>query len=280
MALASCVVACQSVPPSPAASHDAGFAGSDSHEDLPTRDLEHDLRDVRANDLGSPHDVAEDVPAADRPDRALDSSPAARDVAADDAFDGAEVAASDVGFDAPNDMSTAAGDAGLTHDVAVDVQDDRADVIRDTGSDVARDGSGYTRPAPIVVTPAARFDPEALSLPRDDAGLYPLLEVPGLALAFDPNHRDALSTLGECASTISQCVETPRRSLDACAVYAPTCATSRPWEEPAACCPVACRDAYESARRAGLSPLEAFDDVYFQRPDCFPGVNALLGRTP
>jgi hypothetical protein len=43
---------------------------------------------------------------------------------------------------------------------------------------------------------------------------------------------------------------------------------------------VACRDAYESARRAGLSPLEAFDDVYFQRPDCFPGVNALLGRTP
>jgi hypothetical protein len=90
-----------------------------------------------------------------------------------------------------------------------------------------------------------------------------------------------VTALGACTRWITLCVDPASRSLDDCARSAPACATDRPWEEAAACCPAACFATYEAARLGGAEPLAAFSQVYFTDASCFPGVRALLdGAAP
>jgi hypothetical protein len=156
---------------------------------------------------------------------------------------------------------------------------DEAAVDADAGAprDAPRD-EGYVRPARVLGPPAEV--PDLSRFPRNDAGRIELLHTGEVRLELDPTLRDPVGALCACATLLSACYAPPRRSLDACVVSAPACATARPWEESAVCCPTACRDAYEDARRAGRTPDEALDEVFFQNPDCFPGVRAQLGGTP
>jgi hypothetical protein len=129
---------------------------------------------------------------------------------------------------------------------------------------------------------AVSFDPpppqdlEAAHVPRLPNGQFLMLALPGAQLTLDPTLRDPVTALGACTAWITSCVAPAVRSLDDCARSAPPCATDRPWEEATACCPAACFDAYQQARRSGTESLAAYGRVYFREPDCFPGVRALL----
>jgi hypothetical protein len=151
----------------------------------------------------------------------------------------------------------------------------------DVGGETDTGASSYTRPAAVDVPPLPPLNAEALAaLPRSDAGRPIVFEVPGMRLEVDVTRRGPLTVHGACTAMISECYAPPTVTLDACVVSAPLCATATPWEEPSPCCPAACRDAYEAQRRAGRTPMAAADEVFFQHPDCFPGVAALLRGRP
>lgn len=129
---------------------------------------------------------------------------------------------------------------------------------------------------PVTFDPPPPPDLEAAHVPRLPDGQYLMLAIPGAQLTLDPTLRDPVTALGTCTAWITSCVAPASRSIDDCARSAPPCATDRPWEEATACCPAACFDAYQDARRAGAEALAAYGQVYFREPDCFPGVRALL----
>lgn len=164
----------------------------------------------------------------------------------------------------PSPDSTSVSDAAVIVDRVAPV--DIADATDASGS--------YDRPPSVTVPPLER--PDLTAFPRDDAGRPMLISVPGAELLIDETQRDPVFTLATCGALISGCVS-PQRTLDACVVSAPICATSTPWTESALCCPAACRDRFESQRAAGVSAFDAFKQVYFDDPGCFPGVLELLG---
>src|SRR5678815_1089293 len=100
------------------------------------------------------------------------------------------------------------------------------------------------------------------------------MEIAGSRLDLDPSQSDAITALGACADLVTYCAASS--SLDACVDQARTCTTSTPWDESESCCPVACRKAYHQKRSGGASPAAAFDAVWFEAPDCFPGVRTAL----
>jgi hypothetical protein len=128
---------------------------------------------------------------------------------------------------------------------------------------------------PVAFEPPPPVDVAAAGLPPLPNGNFLVLTVPGAQLEIDPSRRDPLTAGGACARWITGCVETGN-TLDDCTRSAPPCATERPWEEAAACCPATCFERYESSRQAGAEPIAAFDAVYFGQDTCFPGVAALL----
>ncbi len=116
--------------------------------------------------------------------------------------------------------------------------------------------------------------PVTLPLPQAPDGTGLLMQLDRARLELDPTLRDPITAVGACADLVSYCVGPD--SIDTCVARAPACATSQPWNEARPCCPSACADAYRQARRAGQSELDAFQDVFFRQPDCFPGVRAAL----
>ena len=87
------------------------------------------------------------------------------------------------------------------------------------------------------------------------------MEVAGSRLDLDPSQSDAITALGACADLVTYCAASS--SLDDCV-------------DRAHACPSACRVAYHEARSGGASPTAAFDRVWFETPDCFPGVREAL----
>jgi hypothetical protein len=81
--------------------------------------------------------------------------------------------------------------------------------------------------------------------------------------------RGPINVLAACSVLVTRCYKPGSRSLDACVMSAPRCATARPWEaEPyVACCPPACWETYEALRIAGEWPLDAFDQTLFGSDD-------------
>ncbi|MBI5515165.1 MAG: hypothetical protein HY909_15420 [Deltaproteobacteria bacterium] len=145
----------------------------------------------------------------------------------------------------------------------------------------AAEAGGYTRPPRIEVPPLPPPpDLSALPFPRSDAGRPILLQMQGIQLELDPTLRDAVTAHGQCLDLVTRCFSPPSRSLDACTVWAPVCATARPWEEPGACCPSACVGAYERLRGEGRPELEAFTEVYLERRECFPGLLESIRGAP
>lgn len=118
----------------------------------------------------------------------------------------------------------------------------------------------------------------SLPIPKSPEGAYELLKVAGSKLELDPTRSDPLTALGRCADLVTGCYE-GGGSLDACVNDANACGTDEPWKEDA-CCPAACKSAYETVRGSGTAPLEAFEHVYFVDTTCFPGVTALVGGAP
>jgi hypothetical protein len=113
-------------------------------------------------------------------------------------------------------------------------------------------------------------------VPRRDDGTFFVLAIPNASLGIDPTRRDAIVATGACARWITTCVTDGGHALDDCARSAPPCTTTRPWEEPAACCAPACFERYQEARRGGSEALTAFETVVFSADPCMPGVADLL----
>jgi hypothetical protein len=141
-------------------------------------------------------------------------------------------------------------------------------------------GQGPTCPVgrPVPFAPPPEQDVTKIGLPKLPSGRFLAIAIPGAQLEIDPTLHTPVTALGRCTRWIAACVDGATRSLDDCARSAPPCATDRPWEEVSACCPTACFEAYQAARRAGAEPLAAARGTYFADGSCFPGVAAVRGR--
>jgi hypothetical protein len=145
------------------------------------------------------------------------------------------------------------------------------------GMQCVRSGVGRV----VTFVPPPVQDLVALGAPQLPDGRFFIFGTPEASLTIDPTLKGPVTALGTCTRWITTCVDPASRSLDDCARSAPACATNRPWEEFAPCCPAACFAAYEVARLGGTAPLDAFRQVYFTDASCFPGVRALLdGAVP
>jgi len=121
-------------------------------------------------------------------------------------------------------------------------------------------------------------------LPALDVSLFPKLGPGGTRLLadaaqarleIDPTVSDAITALGGCVDTAVSCYHPGTAELGDCLERTRTCETKTPWTE-AACCPQACKDAFAAEVKKGTKPAQAFDTVFFQAPDCFPGVRQAL----
>jgi hypothetical protein len=141
------------------------------------------------------------------------------------------------------------------------------------------------QPQPVAPAPRPslfqRFtDMTGLSshLPRQPDGRISLLQIAGSRLEINPSLHDPLTALGACADLVTGCYG-PTAPLDSCMASARVCTTAQPWNE-SSCCPAACSARYVRERQSGRAPVDAFETVMFRQPDCFPGVSAMLVRTP
>lgn len=92
----------------------------------------------------------------------------------------------------------------------------------------------------------------------------------GLPLAVDPELRDGITALADCAATVSVCLEGTSGDFDRCMRRAPVCETDTPWSEAQPCCPRACRDQYDERRAAGASGFDAYVEVMVHDGSCVP----------
>jgi len=116
-------------------------------------------------------------------------------------------------------------------------------------------------------------------LPQDAKGRAVLEEVNGTSMTVNTKRRDAVTATGACVALVTRCQQPPStpnaRSLDACWISAPACATNQPWTEAAACCPVRCRELYETLRGRGYPHRDAHRLTISSL--CFNGLTQLLG---
>lgn len=118
---------------------------------------------------------------------------------------------------------------------------------------------------------------EGLPLPPGPEGAgYHLIEATEGTLWFDPDLRDPVVSAGVCATVVQACFAPGERNLHGCLLNGPTCATDRPWEEEAMCCPAACLDGYRARREAGQGEIDALSSAIFDADGCTPGLGALL----
>lgn len=134
----------------------------------------------------------------------------------------------------------------------------------------------YTAPARVDVPP--RRAPDLDVLPRDEEGHPVVAEAFGVRIRVNDERRDAVTAMGACVDRVASCVE-PReraggRSIDACWIHVPRCATDRPWDEAGGCCPVRCIELYEALRERAYSDREA--SLHTMQSDCFNGMRELM----
>ena len=115
------------------------------------------------------------------------------------------------------------------------------------------DRSGTRLPAPAEVKPAAT--------PGRSAGVSPVVH--GGTIILDPAQPGPAHVLAACGTLVAQCVNPPGKSLDTCFASAPRCTSAQPWLDGSsmACCPQACRERYESLRKAGQPAVQAFEQT-------------------
>lgn len=205
----------------------------------------------------------ESAPSAGGPGDAA-TTDATTDAASDTTSDATSDAASETGLDAAVDAAT---DSTIDDDGALD----------GAVSDALVDAP-YVPPDAVVVPPLPSFD--AGVLPHNEAGVPVLSTGSGVQIGLAGAPRGPVNALAGCAGLISGCYQPGVRSLDACVLSMPKCATAKPWEESAACCPASCVERYEAARIAGAPPQAAAYTVLFKSPRCIPGLDDALGGKP
>lgn len=136
------------------------------------------------------------------------------------------------------------------------------------------------RDSPVQIPRLEPLDLSAIALPVTAAGNSILIQVENSRLEIDPTVRDPITAVATCADLVTLCYAPPTRSLDVCIAAIPTCSGERPWEETVPCCPSRCRDDYQRARRDGVQPRQAYDQIYLTAPTCFPGVAASIAGAP
>jgi hypothetical protein len=131
----------------------------------------------------------------------------------------------------------------------------------------------------ITVPPLPVIDVLKIPLPKTTDGKYLLMELAQARLEIDPTVRDPITSVGECVDQVTYCYSPGTRSLAECVRSVRTCSTETPWTEPLGCCPKKCQDGFAAELADGVAPATALDKVFFEKPDCFPGVaNALEGK--
>lgn len=132
---------------------------------------------------------------------------------------------------------------------------------------------------PEVEVPPLPEDPDYTGFPTDAMGRPVVIENAGFYLT--PRAHDAIWAHARCTRLVLGCFEPTTRSLDACMISVPECASETPWEEGTACCAPDCVSRYEAARVGGAEPLDAFFDTFYGETRCMPGVDAILtGAAP
>jgi hypothetical protein len=123
----------------------------------------------------------------------------------------------------------------------------------------------------------------ALPFPENDAGQIVIAPGGPIELAIDPKMRSPVTALGECTTSILDCMGAyasmaapgkPSHTLDECVDAMPACKTERPWLEDDVCCPTSCATEYRAARAKGVQDRDALMETYFKRDGgCFPGLS-------
>ena len=132
---------------------------------------------------------------------------------------------------------------------------------------------------PLVMMPALPSPPDYSDHPVDAQGRPIVMAGAGINWVV-PATPDAITARELCADLVANCFEPGVRSLDACMMSAPHCATATPWTEPAPCCADACFTAYAALRTNKVDPLTAYLRVLYDSPICMPGVDSKLGGAP
>jgi len=119
--------------------------------------------------------------------------------------------------------------------------------------------SPYRRPQPVVVPPLPP-PPDLSRFPKDSKGRPIIAGNSNYALVIDDDAKmQPVNVISACGELITGCVKPSERSLDACFMSVPRCASARPWEDPAykPCCPAQCWTQYEERRIAGMKGPDA-----------------------
>jgi len=127
--------------------------------------------------------------------------------------------------------------------------------------------SPYRRPQPVVVPPLPP-PPDLSRFPKDSKGRPIIAGNSNYALVIDDDAKmQPVNVISACGELITGCVKPSERSLDACFMSVPRCASARPWEDPAykPCCPAQCWTQYEERRIAGMAPIAAFRATLYGR---------------
>jgi hypothetical protein len=140
------------------------------------------------------------------------------------------------------------------------------------------EGGGWVPPPPVEVPPLPE-PPDYSGYPVDEMG-RPIVAQGPLVNWVVVRTPDAVSAREGCADLVANCLEPGVRSLDACMLSAPPCATPEPWNEVGPCCADTCFAVYSALRVKGIDPLTAYLKVLYEGPICMPGVDAMLGGTP
>lgn len=139
--------------------------------------------------------------------------------------------------------------------------------------------AGHWVPPPPVTLPPLPPPPDYSGYPVDDMG-RPIVAMGSLVNWVVVSTPDPMTAREGCAALVANCHDPELRSIDACMMSAPHCATAEPWTEPSPCCADACFAAYATQRLQGTDPLTAYLRILYDGPICMPGVDAMLGGAP
>jgi hypothetical protein len=127
----------------------------------------------------------------------------------------------------------------------------------------AKPAAAVREPKRVEVAPPPPVDLSAF--PKDAQGRRTLFRDGDAAVVLEKGKPSPVNILAACGSMVTHCYKPGERELDDCFFSAPRCTSARPWENPdlKPCCPEACWRQYDALRKAGVSPIRAFDTVLF-----------------
>lgn len=164
-------------------------------------------------------------------------------------------------------------------DTPCDTQADQQQIQMHAGTQKAV-GTPPAEPAPKAAPAAA---PEPVLVPRapaptDCSKWAPPPDTVDVAQPSNTSvlvsqNPDPMSVANACSAMILECAkkgDDPKTAMDVCFKSVPRCTTSKPWEEPKACCPDLCWQKYSELRRKCVDPSSASTRAIYDGR-CAPG---------